>query len=146
MIEKTLVFRVLAPFLVPEPGFAMAAKRRHWKQTDARFQARIAIPKDLQPCFEDETHPPGLPAFHDRLAPPVPGRFSRSTMRGAVFATCRITGSRRRGPGAEGSRRPAAADGRFACGQSGSRRVAWRMPFCAACVGTSARTSFCMFR
>ncbi len=47
------------PFLVaeqvPETGFVMAAKRRHWKEKDGRFWARIAIPKDLQPCFDGKT-------------------------------------------------------------------------------------------
>lgn len=33
----------------------MAAKRRHWKEKDGRYWARIAIPKDLQPCFDGKT-------------------------------------------------------------------------------------------
>lgn len=45
----------LVPEDVPESGFAMAAKRRHWKEKGGRFWARIAIPKDLRPCFGGKT-------------------------------------------------------------------------------------------
>ena len=43
------------PEQVRESGFVMAAKRRHWKEKTGRFWARIAIPKDLQPCFDGKT-------------------------------------------------------------------------------------------
>ncbi|MRH22877.1 tyrosine-type recombinase/integrase [Rhodovulum strictum] len=59
IIKKTLAHKGLVPFLVPEQvpetGFVMAAKRRHWKEKNGRFWARIAIPKDLQPCFDGKT-------------------------------------------------------------------------------------------
>ena len=45
----------LVPEQVPESGFVMAAKRRHWKEKGGRFWARIAIPKDLEPCFDGKT-------------------------------------------------------------------------------------------
>lgn len=38
----------LVPEQVPETGEYMAAKRRHWKEKDGRFWARIAVPKALQ--------------------------------------------------------------------------------------------------
>lgn len=43
------------PFLVPEPvpewGCLMAAKRRHWKEKNGRFWARLSIPERLRPAF-----------------------------------------------------------------------------------------------
>ena len=36
-------------------GVSMAAKRRHWKEKDGRHWARIAIPKELKPFFDNKT-------------------------------------------------------------------------------------------
>jgi len=50
--KNTLDFQVLVPFSVPEPvpelGLIVAVKRRHWKEKDNRFWARMAVPKDVQ--------------------------------------------------------------------------------------------------
>lgn len=40
---------------MPEGNFAMAAKRRHWKEKDGRFWARISIPVALRPLFDGKT-------------------------------------------------------------------------------------------
>ena len=45
----------LVPEQVPEWGFDMAAKRRHWKEKDGRFWARISIPHALRPLFQGKT-------------------------------------------------------------------------------------------
>lgn len=36
-------------------GVSMAAKRRHWKEKDGRYWARIAIPTELKPFFDNKT-------------------------------------------------------------------------------------------
>ncbi|WER10523.1 hypothetical protein PUH89_05965 [Rhodobacter capsulatus] len=33
----------------------MAAKRRHWKEKDGRYWARISIPLELKPFFDNKT-------------------------------------------------------------------------------------------
>ena len=43
------------PEQVPELGFGMAAKRRHWKEKKGRFWARISIPSALRPFFGNKT-------------------------------------------------------------------------------------------
>jgi integrase len=54
-LKKTLDFKGLVPSLVPEAvpelGMIVAAKRRHWKEKDGRFWARMAVPKELQPII-----------------------------------------------------------------------------------------------
>ena len=36
-------------------GVSMAAKRRHWKEKDGRYWARISIPLELKPFFNNKT-------------------------------------------------------------------------------------------
>ena len=36
-------------------GASMAAKRRHWKEKNGRYWARIAIPAELKPFFDNKT-------------------------------------------------------------------------------------------
>ena len=36
-------------------GVSMAAKRRHWKEKDGRYWARISIPLELKPFFDNKT-------------------------------------------------------------------------------------------
>ena len=60
----------LVPEQVPEKGCGMAAKRRHWKEKDGRFWARIAIPAKLQPYFDPKfDSKPGKFAIFNFLIP-----------------------------------------------------------------------------
>ena len=59
MLKKPLALKGIVPFLVPEQvperGSKMAAKRRHWKEKNGRFWARLAVPVDLRTFFQNRT-------------------------------------------------------------------------------------------
>lgn len=59
ILKKPLDLKDVLPFLVPEqvPEWEiwMASKRRHWKEKDGRFWARLSIPAALRPLFGNKT-------------------------------------------------------------------------------------------